>query len=301
MLTRSRRPAFTLVELLVVVSIIAVLVALTATAVFAVRSGAQKSNAEATLQKIDQKVEQRMKTMRESINADFRDRKDHPEVVAMTAAANGNPDVAKALMLYGRTRRDFPMTYAEAKSDFIVAGYTYRASPAFAGLPAPGAGDIEESAACLYAIVAPIGLDGLEQQVGKNAANQNAFIDGMGSPIAFVRLGYDGNAAELNSKAFDPFYPNKTGAGAYRNLASDFDAINGAGAFEMQVWDRPNGVRSTVGWVAVPTDYPGLKNHTWFVISAGPNRLFPEAPSNTIYDGDNLLSYRLRREGAGGD
>jgi hypothetical protein len=174
----------------------------------------------------------------------------------------------------------------------------------FKDLPnAPAADPYEESAACFYAAVSQnvTGTDGLEQQTVTTASGLKVFTDGFGSPIAFVRLGYDGNANELNkpTQAFDPFYPNKTGAGAYRNLATDFDTTAGAGAFNTQVWGV---VRNpAVAWLPAPGAYPGLKHHTAFVFSAGPNKLFPETPSNTIFDGDNLFSYRLRQEGAKGD
>lgn len=302
MTARTRRPAFTLIELLVVVSIIAVLAALTATAVFAVRRGAQKQNAEATLTKIDGKLLQRIKETQAKIQDDLQNRagSDYPEVYTILNACGGDKDKAKAVLMYARLRRDLPMTFAEAKSNFTVCGYTYRAGAAFNDLPAAGAGDIEESAACLYAALAQnlSGTDGLDQQVITTANGRKVFTDGFGQPIGFVRLGYDGNANELNkpTQAFDPFYPNKTGAGVYRNLAADFPG--GAANFETQVWDV---VRPNVTWVAIPADYPGLKNHTAFCFSAGPNGKFPETPSNTIFDGDNLFSYRLRQEGARGD
>lgn len=308
MTARTRRPAFTLIELLVVVSIIAVLAALTATAVFAVRRGAQTQNAEATLTKIDGKLLQKIKDTQQRVQDDLQNRAgpEYPEVYRTLNACGGDKDRAKAVLMYARLRKDLPMTFAEAKNGFtLFTGtgnqFTYTPSPAFADLPNAGPADIEESAACLYAALAQnvTGTDGLDGQITTTASGRKVFTDGFGQPIGFVRLGYDGNANELNkpTQAFDPFYPNKTGAGAYRNLAADFPG--GAATFETQVWDvvRP----TTVTWVAIPADYPGLKHHTAFCFSAGANGKFPETPSNTIFDGDNLFSYRLRQEGARGD
>lgn len=308
MLTRDRRrTAFTLIELLVVVSIIAVLVALTATAAFGVRRNMQKQNAETTLQKLDQMLQQKMKVTRDQIQEDVNKRagNENTEVYTILNACGGNKEQAKAVLLYARLRRDLPMTFQEANpatmaNRFTVCGYTYAPSPTFASLPTTGGNTIEDSAACLYAAIAPMGLDGLEQQVGTNAAGQKVFIDGFGSPIGFVRLGYDGNGSELNNPpflrgpVFDPFYPNKDGAGNYRDLGTDFPG----GTFNAQVW---NAVRPNVAWLTTPAAYPGRRNHVTFCFSAGANRLFPEPPSNGIFDGDNLFSYRLRREGTKGD
>jgi hypothetical protein len=219
----------------------------------------------------------------------------------MKAACGGNTEAAKSIMLYARMRQQLPMTFAEAKSNFTVCGYLYRASPTFAGLPNAPDGDIDASAACLFAALGTTGMEGLEQQADTSKVNnQKVFIDGLGQPIGFNRLGYDGSVGELNkTPAFDPFYPNKSGAGAYRNLATDFDATNGPNAFNTQVWQFVR--QPAVTWLPAPTPYPGLKHHTAFCFSAGLNHTFAEPPSNGIYDGDNLFSYRLRLEGGRGD
>lgn len=308
MKTRTpRRSAFTLVELLVVISIIAILVALTATAVFGIRQNVKKSAAEATLEKIDTKLLQKIKETEARITDDLK--KASPENVEVTqvlsVVGQNNKDIAKAILLYARLRRDLPMTYQEANpamvNRFSVCGYQYAPSPAFSALPNTGGGtvdqSVEESAVCLYAAIVPMGIEGLEQQVATDAAGRKFFTDGMGRPVGFVRLGYDGNNGELNKGPIDPFYPNKNAqTGAYRDLSADYPG--GAMAFNNQVW---LGVRQpTVPWLPAPGAYRPLTYHTAFCFSAGINEDF-DAPAPGLYNGDNLFSYRLRKEGGKGD
>jgi prepilin-type N-terminal cleavage/methylation domain-containing protein len=299
MLTRDRRrPAFTLIELLVVISIIAILAALTAAAAFGVRRNMQKQNAEATLTKIDQKIADKVKTIRDQIQDDIKKGTGLPEFDAAKSLTGGNPEGAKAVMLYARLRQQFPMSFAESRTAMTIGSgptYVYPASPTFRGFQTlPSTATIEESAACLYAALAQTqtGLDGLEQQVGTGpTTGQKVFIDGFGTPIGFIRIAYDGNSNELNTApqtnnpARDPFDPEGRAVAALTALAGAPNficgpALAGAGTY-------PTGYRAT-----------GNRNHTIAVFSAGPNRVYAEP---TIFDGDNLLSYRLRRLGAKGD
>ena len=293
-MTRSpaRRPAFTLVELLVVIAIIGVLLALTATAVFGVRRGQQNEFSTATLTKLDARIQDKVKKITEQINDDWKNRQiTSPEVVAVSAACGGNADVAKAVMLYGRLRQQFPMTLAEAQTPFAVCGFPYPIRPEYKGALAAAAatpgGTPEESAACFYAAVAAEGLEGLNFQQGSvtlGGQSLPVFLDGFGTPIAFVRLGYDGDKSELNggTAQFDPFYTLKN-----HNLKADF-----GGTFDAQVWAavRPNGMPANPGaWVPAPsaaggawTGYPaGLVNlnHKTFLISAGPNKQYADRRS----------------------
>ncbi len=302
MLTRDRRrSAFTLIELLVVISIIAVLVALTATAAFGVRRNMQKTNAETTLQKLDTKLLQKQKDIRDRIQDDVKKGTAAAEYDAAKSVTGGNPEGAKAVMLYARLRQQLPMSFTEAKTPLTIGSgatlYTYPASPTFTGLPNTAGATLEQSAACLFAAVGTTGMEGLEQQVGTSPLGYKVFTDGFGTHIGFIRVAYDGDANELNvapqttTPGRDPYDPEGRAVTALTALAGAPNYICGptltdAGAY-------------TTGYRAA-----GNRNHTIALISAGINRQWvdvPAPPSNGIFTGDNLLSYRLRKEGAKGD
>lgn len=301
MLSRTpRRPAFTLVELLVVISIIVILVALTATAVLGVRRGMQKTNAEATLQKLDQNLRQKVKGIRDQIQDDTKNGRAEAEYAAAKSLTGNNSEGAKAIMLYARLKQQLPMSYAEARTPFTIGSgstYTYQPSPAFQSLGSGpfGAATLEQSAVCLYLALAPMGLDGLENQVGTVANNQKTFVDGTGMPVAFIRVLYDGNNNELNlpplvvNSARDPYDPDNKATAALTALWGGTTQLGGP-----QLTDAGP-------YQSSPYRAATNRNHTMALISAGPNNEWIEAPSNSILDGDNLFSYRLRKEGAKGD
>lgn len=300
------RDGFTLVELLVMVALLATLAAVVLGAVMRVRQAQDKSFSEATVSKVDSLLAQKLKTIQEQIKDRRKPVRGWDEAMTMT---NQNPDIAEAVLMYAYTKNQLPMTFAEAVNPTVISvngqGFSLLPSPVFtaAGLPA-GTGVPEESAVCLYLALAPLGLAGMEQQVGDapNVAGKKVFLDAYREPLYFSRLTFGGDAgAELDappyvkapvaSNTFDPFYP-KQANGQYRNLATDIGVAN-ANTLWAQVIPVTN-----ANWPGVPLQYPGLRNHTAAVISAGPdkNLLVPG-----VFSGDNLLSYRLRKDGAKGD
>lgn len=295
----SRRSAFTLIELLVVVSIIAVLSAITVAAVFGVRRSMQTQNCEATIGKLDQKLSNRVKELRDRIQDEAT--KKGPEYTGALSVA-GTPEGAKSLMLYARLKQQLPMTYTEGNTPFAIGGFTYQPSLAFREFNTlPSTASVEESAVCLHAAINAMGMmDGLEQQVGTGpVTGQKVFVDGFGSPIGFVRIAYDGHTGEMNHPTIavrpgqDPFDPDN-------KLSTLFTSTN------PPLWNTllgPQLSNATAGPYSYATPYranPAQNNryHAIVLISAGPNRVFAEP---TLYDGDNILSYRLRREGANGN
>lgn len=306
----ARRPGFTMVELLVVIALIATLAALSVGAVFRIRTAQQKSSTEATLQKLDTKLQQKLRAIQEQV----RDPRRQQDAAYQTALnmANGSHDIAQAILMYAYTKQQLPMTFAEANPpltpyavDMTIGGYTLRLqkSPIFATLPA-GTGGPEESAVCIHVALSTLGNEGLEQQIGDapSLPGLKCYVDAYGQPIYFNRLAFGGDAGtELNGppyvkapvavNTFDPFYPKQTN-GAYRNLSVDYGVPNVA-----LLWAAT--APATLGnWSSTPAAYPGQVNHTAALISAGNDK---DLLGLGLYSGDNIVSYRLRKEGQKGD
>ena len=344
MLTRrhhSPRPrrGFSLIEILVVISIIGVLTAITAGAMFRIRASQTVSNTEGTLSKIDRLVMGRWSAVV--------DQAKRTVPVALVDRCGGDKERATALWTYATLKNEFPMTFLEAKATVNLGagvslsprGYFVKVAngPALASLE-------EESAALLYAGVnqsgnagSAAGGDGLNQQVGNtkpDGSGAAVYKDGWGGSVLFLRHASGG---EINVPPYS--HPNTitvsvpvAGGGAVqkqlnvvnildpRGLISDWgvvgsnpwldqttmDGLQKNSAYLKQEFER--------GLVSIPAPsrfrYQPLKsaeNVIPTLVSSGANKLFgadyldpaPAAPNDQ--SADNLLSYRLRREGDRGN
>ena len=308
----NRRTGFTLIELLVVIALIATLAALSAGAFFRVRAAQTKSASEATLNKLGSALDNRWKAIIESVNEDAK--KNQGQWPFALLAANGNPDVAKSLLIYAKIKNELPMTFAEAKTATIVSTptgtITLQPRANFSVLPNSTTNSPEESGACFYiAILTSAGGgamtdgEGLQQQstdyTGTGwSGSARVFKDSWGTPIAFVRQAY---TPELNSPPYarsgnlprDPFDPG-----------SKLNAAN----FPSATWTQIRGTPPAFINANVPMVYTYntaanatlAPNFVPTVVSAGPNKLW-EADLFAGPDNDNLLGYRLRRQDAKGD
>ncbi len=302
----ARRPGFTMVELLVVVALIATLAALSVGTVFRIRTAQQRSSSEATLQKLDTKLLEKMRLIEEQVKEDVS--KKTPKTGAGELIDNGfTSEQAMAILMYYRTRHQLPTTFAEATTPITIpgTGVVLNPSPIFVTTVGPllKTGDINESAVLIHLILSQSGggNEGLSQQIGDvtvNGSTQKCYLDAYGQPIAFVRHAYDGNLNEINlspltkNPAVDPFDPlNKAPA----QLSSP------------AVWAAVKQPVLTEGGSPCFLDVPVYRavgtnrNHLSAVVSAGPNKVFLDGPGLSMLDGDNLVSYRLRREGQKGD
>lgn len=304
------RDGFTLIELLVMIALLATLAAIVLGAVMRVRSEQDKSFTAATLQKVDSKLIEKLKTIREQIQDRNRPIKGRSEADALTG---GNSDLANAILLYLHAKNQLPMTFEEAKNSTVYGNVNgvinLPPNPSIAGrlsgIPAGTPGSPEESAICLYLALEPLGLAGLEQQVGDAPSypGLKVFLDTYGQPVCFSRLAFGGDKGELDAiqvgDQFDPFYPKKNAppTPGYRDMTADFGGAAAVNAFWAQV--IPPTLQGN--WAGIPATYPGRRFHTAAVVSVGKNKTLLDAPAMNVYGGDNIVSYRLRKDGGKGD
>ena len=200
MTVKRNRDAFTLLELLVVIAIIGTLAALTAGAVFRLRTASLETRTNETLSKLQMAYEQQYKSAIDRI------RKEQPPA-GLIAAANNDIDLAKAVHLKLSLRREFPQNLADV-NDMSVAGDAtlnslmkslYPPKASFVALVPILSGNSrdQQNAVLLYAALSQArgGSSFNPEQVGTNAVGtltlngspQKVFIDGYGKPIYFVR------------------------------------------------------------------------------------------------------------------
>jgi len=115
-LSAHRRPAFTLLEVMVMISIIAILATLSTAAVMRVQSSQREGNTSKDLLKVQMALDQQWRNAGDAI------KKEQPHAIIKAITANGdcsaNESRARALHLKLRLRQEFPQTFAEATFSF---------------------------------------------------------------------------------------------------------------------------------------------------------------------------------------
>ena len=324
-MTRSLQQArrgFTLVEVLVVISILAIIMGIGVGAYFLIMGGQKQDASKTTTAKIDGLLLRKMKAIRDKIKDDVRNNRPgtgYPEL----KTAGLTSEAAEAVLLYCRMKNEMPMTYAEALSPTSIPFTTLPPLPVrseFKGLTGTPPLHVQ-SAVCLYRALAPMGLDGLEQQLDASEAGaEKYFKDNGGKPIIFNRLAFGGDQNELNaapfSKGYDPFFPKKLPNGTYQSLAATseiatinavweivtpidpaFPVGNANRYLALSYWGIP---KPTTAPAPGNTGYPVRTFHTACAISWGQEGSDVTTPSS-LYGNGNIVSYRLREEGAKGD
>ncbi len=346
-MTRSLQQArrgFTLVEVIVVISILAIIVTIGAGAYFLILNGQKQDASKTTTAKIDGLLLRKVKMIRDKIKDDVKDRRPKTGIPELRDAGY-TAEAAEAIMLYARLKNELPMTFLEAKTATAFTLASLNGGPPvniylaprseFTSLPATPITTLtdihRQSAVCLHRALTPLGLEGLEQQIGESVAGgEKCFKDSGGKPIIFTRLAFNGDQAELNTKNYDPYFPKKLPSGSYQNLITEIGAGNAtlfwnavtplSATYTLTTTPTvaaPNAIRAYWG---IPFAYPGAVNHTVCVISWGqrnedsidpledpatPGVLtynpMTQQPWNRLYNDGNIVSYRLREEGAKGD
>ena len=293
---RGRRPAFTLVELIVVIAIIVLLAGLTTAAVMEVLAVQQKRATEATIQKVASELDRQWKAV-----VDQAKNEQVPSSV-LTQLAGNDPRRARVIWIKLRLKQEFPMSYAEAKNPDLGLGYI-SAKNAFKVLP-PAANDpYTESSACLLLALTQ-GHRGVtwdvDQSLGAGFAQDTdgdgfkEIVDTWGKALYFVR--WPTTNPDLNP-ALAPVQginDNQDPDG----LLSDPSWVNTGGAKTFQTLCGSNLPWQSYNYqVAAKASY---KNLNPFVASAGPDGA--RLPNNKCYGtGDDIYSYRLRSLGSRGD
>jgi prepilin-type N-terminal cleavage/methylation domain-containing protein len=116
-LRNPRRSAFTIIELLIVLAIIAIILSLTLAAVQAIFGGQDKKNTELTIKRLDEAIKAQMRAV-----IDQAKEKDPPPGVV--ALAGGDMRRAKVIWIKLQLKRNFPMTFREAIAPHLVDGVT---------------------------------------------------------------------------------------------------------------------------------------------------------------------------------
>lgn len=296
-----RRPAFTMVELLVVVAIIVVIAGLLSAAVFYTIGGQQSRNTEAT-------VRTAYKVLTEQWSYVVNQAKKEtpsPVVKAMAQVSDGDPTGARARVLWTKVRlmEAFPITYAEvnnnAKGTDPVCVFLYGSASQAPAIPLGqqkyrtayqrnlGSGTLyqdntgtsaTESAACLLmALSVSRGGSSLSaDQLGKFVADSdqdgvNEIVDGFGNALAFYRFAW--GTAPLPGGANGGIQGLNPAAIGSRNFALA-DPLDPNGL--LLTWASGKGTpRATFHALAHPIALAGSTTNTWYVIpvivSAGPD------------------------------
>ncbi|HEY2910599.1 MAG TPA: type II secretion system protein [Gemmataceae bacterium] len=207
----SHRDGFSLIELLVVISILGILVALTAAGIGRVRLGQQARITDQTLTKLQKGLDlQVIAVIDEAI------KESNPNLGSLIPFCDGDKDRAKALLAYAYMKREFPQTFAEARFSMPV-GVGLQPHKAFNTITSnvSGVTPAEEAAILLYIILQEKGNRGQVMPVddSTNAAQSTiataigtfkVFKDGYGTPITFQRWMGPGNPELQNAPYINP-------------------------------------------------------------------------------------------------
>jgi len=319
------RPAFTLIELIVVIGIIALLATLSAAAVMRVQESQREGNTNKTLRALQMGLDPQVKAVVDRAAGE----RPHEIIVQMTS--KGQPTCgadlarAKALHLKLKLRQEFPQTFAEVRYVFsgqyqnpctgqvldlsqLNAQYGHLPNDIYRIAIGNANGTPPEEAAVLLPIVLAKSRGGaafnaLEagptNTINLNGREFKVLVDSWDKPIYFRRWAVDVEMAAVNNMLADelnsePFVSKSAVQTGFR------DPADPGGKLPVKVWSGTNelpGARAIAkSWFIVPLGgaiadpFDGF-NRGPFVASSGKDK----NPSTA----DDLFSFRLQGTGRG--
>lgn len=120
--THEQRPAFTLVELLVVITIIVILLSLTAAGTFRILDSSRSSATETLIQAVDQ-------LLKKAWDKVVEDAKKEPIPPAVLNFASGDANRARVIWIKLRLIEAFPQSYAEILQAPLYQQYSFGSTP----------------------------------------------------------------------------------------------------------------------------------------------------------------------------
>jgi len=314
---RFRRAAFTLIELLGVIAIIAILLAMSAAAFFRVRVQQQESATNVTLQKLQSELDIQHKTVLDRGAEDARTRRIPQAIVSWS----GNDDRrAKVVWTKILLRVEFPQTFYDAVNFPVTLssmGFNvpmkssyFRAVQGMSPAPVANPGYPQahyESAALLFIALTQerrgMGAFSPNEQVGPHAIGNvdlygksfKVFIDTWGEPIAFIR--WPTGAAMTDDINQSPFQVLNTFTINGVPTQLPVDPQDPERTLNDTAWSNQAGFSNNIHLL----NPNGPQNLSPFVFSAGRDKSFgvdaTYAGVGSTDELDNLYGYRHRGAG----
>lgn len=298
------RCAFTLVELLVVMTIIGLMTGLIVAGTIKFKDLARTSAADAQVSKYQRALETEYNLVVQKCH------KEGPPPAVLTYCGD-NMDRARAVHIAATLRINFPESFSEAAASFNIGGHPYSAKNTFAsvsgaGSPPPRIPPVAaaeyERAVLLYLILREKATDGSGADTDANgeqrteqfgAKSLTYFIDSFGYPLVYYRWADSNLSSELGNP---PYVPQST---------TNKDPLDPKG--QVATWGNAatlNAAPANLGF--------NTRNRVPTIVSAGKDKMFDyflpkgtqlPAPyaKDDLSGGDDRVGYRLSRFGSKGD
>jgi len=295
-LPANRRPAFTLIELIVVLGIIALLATLSVAGVMRVQKAQREINSDRTLRAVQIGLDQQYKAAVDKIATE----NPHDLIVQATMNANGAPDMtrAKALHMKLRLRQEFPQNYAEARFQFpapyAALNAQYGPKPVYIAAIGAGNGTPTTEAAALLIVVLSQTRNGVTFNVKEagpvdtidvGGKQVPVLVDAWGTPLCFRRWATDAEPDARDELNTTPFVTQQQLA------AGNCDPADREGKLRQAWIGKPIALTWFVQPLPQVADPFDGRNRGPFVMSAGQDKNYATP--------DDLFSFRLQQAGKG--